>query len=98
MNAPIPVAPANTAKPIAAAALIDLDAKLAFLQRASARFILVELNEIDIEQGFDELIAPFLEIIFRRPQNVAEAYWDSPSWHEAAHEYREDRKRWGSAA
>ena len=89
MNALIPVETANPAKPIAAAALIDVNAKLAFLQRASARFILVELNEIDIEQGFDELIPAFLEILFPRPVNGAEAHWDYPGWRQAAIEYHE---------
>jgi hypothetical protein len=95
MNAPFPAETASTAEPVADKALIDLDARLAFLQRASARCALVELNEIDIERGFDELIAPFFEIVFPRPQNDAEAYWDIPSWRQAAIEYHQDRKRWG---
>jgi len=95
MNAPFPAETANTAKPIADKALTDIDARLAFLQRTSVRCILVELNEINIERGFDELIMPFLEIVFPQPQNDAEAHWDSPSWRQAALEYHEDRKRRG---
>src|SRR5262245_12177683 len=97
MNAPFPAETANTAEPIADEALTDVDARLSFLQRASARCVLTELNEIDIAQGFDELIAPFLQIIFPRPQNDAEAYWDSPGWAKAAREYHEDRKRRSAA-
>jgi hypothetical protein len=95
MNALIEAQTANTAEPTADEAPTNTDARLAFLQRASARCALVELNEIDIERGFDELIAPFFEIVFPRPQNDAEAYWDIPSWRQAAIEYHQDRKRWG---
>jgi hypothetical protein len=94
MNAPFPMETANTAEPMAAA-LTDIDARLAFLQRASARCVLVELNEIDIEQGFDDLVVPLLDIIFPRFQNDAVAYWDSPSWRQAAIEYHKDRNRRG---
>ena len=93
MNAPFPAETANTAEPVADKALTDIDARLAFLQRASARCALVELNEIDLERGFDELIPAFIQIVFPRLQNEAEAHWDSPSWHDAAREYHEDRKR-----
>ena len=93
MNVPFRAETTHRAEPIADEVLTDIDARLAFLQRASARCFLVELNEIDIAQGFDELVGPFLEIIFPRPQNDAEAYWASPSWHNAAREYHEDRKR-----
>ena len=93
MNAPFPAETANTAKSITETALTDIDARLAFLQRASARCVLVELNEIDIEPGFEDLVPAFLEIVFPRPEYDADAYWDSPSWQAAAREYHEDRKR-----
>ena len=91
MNAPFSTETMHSAKPIADNALTDKDTRLAFLQRASARCVLVELNEIDIRQGFDELIAPFLEIVFPRPVNEAEAYWDHPGWRQAAIEHEDYR-------
>ena len=95
MNAPFPAKTTHSAEPIADKPLIEVDARLALLERAATRCMLVELREIDLEQGFDELIGPLLEIIYVRPQNDADAHWDSPSWRQAALEYHEDRKRRG---
>jgi hypothetical protein len=68
-----------------------IDERLGFLARASALHHLVELNEIDVDQAFDDLVTPFLEIVFPRPENSAETYWDSTRWREAAAEYHHNR-------
>ena len=62
MNALMPAEAAKNVELILDAALIDADAKLAFLQRASARCTLVELGEIALHIAFDELVEPFSEI------------------------------------
>jgi hypothetical protein len=42
---------------------IDIDARLGFLQLASARYILVELNELPLETAFGDLVEQFSEIV-----------------------------------
>jgi hypothetical protein len=63
MNALIPAQSANTAEPITDEALTDLDARLAFLQQASARCTLVELNELPLDTAFGDLVEPFSNIV-----------------------------------
>ena|SRR5215510_8044356 len=63
MNAPFTAETANTAEPVADEALTDLDAKLAFLQRASALCLLVERDQLSIDEAFPGLIEPFMAIM-----------------------------------
>jgi hypothetical protein len=42
---------------------IETDARLAFLQQASARCTLVELNELPLDTAFGDLVEPFSEIV-----------------------------------
>jgi hypothetical protein len=63
MNALLRAETANTAEPIANEALIETDARLAFLQQASARCTLVELNELPLDTAFGDLVEPFSNIV-----------------------------------
>jgi hypothetical protein len=63
MNALFPVETANTTELLTDRALVDIDAKLAFLQRASALCTLVELNELPLDTAFGNLVGPFSEIV-----------------------------------
>jgi hypothetical protein len=75
---------------------ITVDPREALLARAAAREALYQAGELDLGEAFDGLIEPFLEIIFPRPVNHAETYWDSPGWARATQEYHASRKqRWG---
>ena len=69
-----------------------LDPRETFLGRAAARDVLYRAGEISLDDAFDDLISPFLEIVFPLPVNKAEAAWDAPGWSEAAKEYLANRK------
>jgi hypothetical protein len=71
---------------------IAVDPREALLGRASARDALYQAGAINLDEAFDELISPFLEIVFPLPANKAEAAWDAPGWSEAAKEYHANRK------
>jgi hypothetical protein len=79
MNAPVRVS-------------VAIDPREAFLGRAAAREVLYQAGHVSLEDGFDDLISPFLEIVFPRPLNRAEAAWDHPGWSESAREYHSNRK------
>jgi hypothetical protein len=72
---------------------VTADPREAFLVRAAAREILYHAGELDLDEAFDGLVESFLEIVFPRPLNHAEAHWDSPGCSKAAHEYQANRKR-----
>jgi hypothetical protein len=40
-----------------------IDPRLAFLARASARLVMVEIGEIDLSEAFDGLIEPFMALV-----------------------------------
>jgi hypothetical protein len=69
------------------------DERLVLLQRAAARARLVEASAMPLDEAFDDLLGPFLEIVFPRPENPGEAHWHSPGWAAAAIEYRRDREQ-----
>lgn len=72
---------------------VEVDPRLGFLGRAAVRHMMVEAGEMSVAEAFDGLVEPFLDIVFPRPKNEAEAHWDSPGWADAAREYAENRRR-----
>jgi hypothetical protein len=40
-----------------------IDPRLAFLARASARLVMVEIGEIDLDEAFDGLVDPFMALL-----------------------------------
>jgi hypothetical protein len=64
-----------------------IDAKLVFLERASARLILVEAGELDLDQAFDELIESVCDC----------ARWPLAAQWERTHPPRKHRHRRGYA-
>src|SRR5262245_1804871 len=68
-----------------------IDGRHALLAQAGALDVLVARGEIALDDASEEIVPGFLEVVFPRPKNPAEAYWDAPSWHEAAIWYRKER-------
>jgi hypothetical protein len=68
MNAPFPAETADAAELVADKALIDLDARFAFLQRAAVRCSLVECGALSLDEGVGELIEPFMAIVSPPPE------------------------------
>jgi hypothetical protein len=51
-------------KPSGTKAVPDtIDPRLAFLARASARLLMVEIGEIDLSEAFDGLVEPFVALV-----------------------------------
>jgi hypothetical protein len=63
MNALLLAETAITAELDTDKAPIGIDARLALLERASARYILVQLNELPLEIAFGDLVEQFSEIV-----------------------------------
>jgi len=78
--------------PIRRETITVLDPRHAFLARAAARLTLLKSGDMSLDQAFDDLIEPFLNIVFPRPYRPADAHWDNPGWAVAAADYHRDRK------